>query len=270
MLALIPGMSITEAGEKSAFIQVITDEGTANVPYPYSEFAASTNWLEVRIGNSYFSERGVKIDICGKDIELRGSARYGIPTYLKYDIMGPFGKLPFMECYHGVVSLFHIFKGEFILNGNNLSMEHGVGYIEKDWGKSFPKNYLWVQCNYFGGRRISVMASVADIPILGKYFRGCICAVYIDGREYRMATYNGVRILRCDGSGLELKRGGLYLKVELKQSSPHPLFAPQMGEMHRVIHENAACRARFYFARDDEVLLDMESEKASFEYAWHQ
>ena len=79
-----------------------------------------------------------------------------------------------------------------------------------------------------------------------------------------------MRVLRCDEGGLELKRGGLYLKIELMEKAPHPLFAPMEGQMHRVIHENAACRAQFYFARDGEVLLDSESEKASFEYVWQQ
>ena len=179
MLALIPGMNVNESGEKSAFIQIVTDAGTANVPYPYSAFAASTNWLEVRVGSSYFSERGVRIDIQSENIELSGSARYGVPTYLKYDIMGPFGKLPFMECYHGVVSMFHIFKGEFELNGKKLPMESGIGYIEKDWGRSFPKNYLWVQCSYFGGRHVGVMASASCISTTGntgwRHITGCAC-----------------------------------------------------------------------------------------------
>ena len=268
MLALIPGMNITRDGEKSAFIQIITDEGTANVPYPYTEFAASPNWLEVRVGNSYFSERGVKIDIRSKDIRLRGQARYGIPTYLKYDIMGPFARLPFMECNHGIVSLYHIFRGEFELNGKKLMLDDGIGYIEKDWGRSFPQNYLWMQCNHFGKRRISIVASIAEIPVPGFRFRGCICVVYIEGREYRMATYNGVRILRYDENGLELKHGRLRLKIEMMEKIPHPLFAPTAGEMQRVIHENAACRARFYFSVNGEVLLDTESRFASFEYAW--
>ena len=36
---------------------------------------------------------------------------------------------------------------------------------------------------------------IIDIPFCGGSFQGCICAIVYGGREYRLATYRGVRIL---------------------------------------------------------------------------
>ena len=48
-------------------------------------------------------------------------------------IMGWYYKLPFMECYHGVVSLNHDLKGSLNLNNIHYHFDDGKGYIEKDW-----------------------------------------------------------------------------------------------------------------------------------------
>ncbi|QII81181.1 hypothetical protein G7057_00970 [Jeotgalibaca arthritidis] len=40
----------------------------------------------------------------------------------------------------------------------------GKGYIEKDWGRSFPKNYIWIQSNHFNDNQRSLFFSYAHIP----------------------------------------------------------------------------------------------------------
>ena len=58
-----------------------------------------------------------------------------------------------------------------------------MGYIEKDWGTSFPNKYFWLQCNDFATGNASIMISVAEIPFLGTKFTGCICSVYLNGKN---------------------------------------------------------------------------------------
>ena len=47
--------------------------------------------------------------------------------------MGWYYKVPFMECYHEVVSLNHDLIGEIKVNNRIFSFDNGKGYIEKDW-----------------------------------------------------------------------------------------------------------------------------------------
>ena len=78
--------------------------------------------------------------------------------------MGPFKYFP-MECRHGIISMRHTLEGRLKLNGKEIDFTNGLGYIEKDSGRSFPSSYVWVQANDFD-EPCSIMASVADIPFL--------------------------------------------------------------------------------------------------------
>ena len=256
-LALIPG----RAGD-GAFVQVITDDRAYNIPYPLSEYHRIGDCLSV--GGSVFSPRGLMLDIRRPGLTLTGEIIYAGLTPLRGDIMGPFRFLP-MECRHGVVSMRHALSGTVALNGGTLDFTGGVGYIETDSGRSFPAGYTWAQCNDFA-RDCSVMASVAAVPVFGRTLPGCICAVWLDGREYRLATYKGVRILRCRPGRLELEQGPYRLSVTVKPREGHRLAAPHAGTMNRVIRENLSCPARVRFAEGDRVLFEGESAHASYEW----
>ena len=187
-LALIPGRSAREA-----FIQVVVNDRAYYLPYAPEEYAADGG---MRVGASRFCRDGVQLDIRGKDLTLCGNIRYRGITPIRGDIMGPFRFFP-MECRHTVVSMHHRLEGGLIMNGRALNFTGGTGYIEGDSGRSFPSSYTWAQCNCWadGGADSSVMASAARIPFLGLRFWGCIAAVWHGGREYRLATYRGARVL---------------------------------------------------------------------------
>jgi len=265
-IAFIPGINIDDKGNKLAFIQVITNTNSYNINYPFSEFLVDKDRLEVVIGNNIFSERGVKLHIESEDISISGNIKYGELTPIKYDIMGPFAAIPCMECNHGVISLYHELNGEIIINNDIINFDGGRGYIEKDWGCSFPKSYLWIQCNDFKDDKCCIMASIADIPFMGLNFKGCVCIVHYKGEEYRFATYNGVRILDYDNKSLILKRGKCKLKIEIESEEPQKLLAPNRGEMSRTIHENTSCPASFKFYINNELLFNQSSNNCSFEY----
>ena len=144
-------------------------------------------------------------------------------------------------------------------------MTGGRGYIETDKGRSFPKTYLWTQCGF--GRRSSVMLSVADIPFLGTHFQGCICAVHCGGREYRMATYLGVRIEEYGDGKVTIRQGKMRLRVRRLEEASHDLKAPKCGVMSRTIRESPSCRVRYEFWLGGSLIFDIISEQASFEQA---
>lgn len=265
-IAFIPGINIDSDGNKSAFIQVITNTNSYNIKYLYSDFEYSKDELEIRIGKNIFSKEGIEINIKDKDLSILGKIKYDKLTPIEYDIMGPFRSMPFMECNHGIISLYHKISGNIKFNNKDIDLKNGVGYIEKDWGSSFPKEYLWIQCNYFKNHECSIMVSIADIPFMGMNFRGCICSVYYEGEEYRLATYNGVKIINCSNKSVLLKRGKYKLKINFSNNNAQSLLAPNKGSMSRRIQENAACRGRFEFYIDDELIFNLYSNNCSFEY----
>ena len=265
-IAFIPGINITKDGTKYSFIQVITKDKSYNINYDFKDFSISQDKLTIKIKDNIFSTKGVILNIRNKNIIIKGRLVYSDITPLKSDIMGPFAYFPFMECVHGVLSLNHKVNGSLFINNKEVKFIDAKGYIEKDSGKSFPKTYLWIQCNDFKIEDTSIMVSIADIPFLGFEFKGCIAVVYYKGKEYRLATYNGVKLISYDENGLIIKRGKYRLEINIKNLSPQSLLAPNGGDMIRTIYENIACSARFKFYKDKNLIFDLESSNTSFEY----
>jgi len=255
-LAIILGRSLD-----SAFILVITDCNSYHIPYSLNDYHKNEKHqaFHLRIGDSMFTHSGITVILT-----LTGEIAYTNASPIDGDIMGLFRFFP-MECRHGVVSMNHNLKGAVMLNGEQLDFTGGKGYIESDSGRSFPKWYTWVQCNAFDSDA-SIMASVAQIPFYGLRFWGCICVVWINGREYRLATYKGVKIVCCERGIIELKQGNYRLTIFVEKHEGHALPAPQSGIMSRFIRETLAIPARFRFMEGDCCLFDGASDYASYEY----
>lgn len=256
MLALIPGRS-----RDGAFVQVVTQAGTYKADFP---IAAYRKGGILKVGDSSFSPAGVELNLHTPELELTGRITYGPCTPLASDIMGPFRFFP-MACRHRVVSMSHGLFGQVHINGALWDFDGGKGYIEGDSGHSFPTQYAWVQCNDFSGTD-SVTLSIARIPFGGLRFMGCIAALWLDGREYRLATYHGAVIRSLQKDRLELEQGSLRLLVEPESTHGHTLAAPQRGAMSRIVREAPCVTARFRFWSGKTLLFDAVSAMASFEY----
>lgn len=243
-LCLIIGQS---GGER--FIQVITGEFSMKIPFTE--------------GN-YFGVNGVSLQICVSGLSLSGRIRYQELSPIQYDIMGPFRFFP-MECRHGIISMNHRLCGKVALNGKSIDFTGGKGYIEMDSGSSFPSSYAWIQANDFP-KDISIMAAVATIPFYYCTFPGCICVIMYQGREYRFATYLGVKVLCCTKKRIVLRQGRYQLDIRIHGEGGMCLHAPIRGSMTRMIRENAACPAEFIFSEGKKQIFHLYSQYASFEF----
>ncbi|WP_283608258.1 hypothetical protein [Faecalispora anaeroviscerum] len=264
-VALIPAFHTDCRGNCSASLQVITNEQALNVDFPFQVRGSSREKLPVRLGECVFSEQGIGLDVKTQDCSLRGVLRFGPLTPPACDIMGPFCCLPRMECRHTVFSLFHRVDGFLSVNGREYRFANGAGYLEGDRGVSFPKRYLWTHCAW---DKNSIMLSAADIPWGGMSFTGCIGFLYLNGKEYRIATYCGARLLYVGEDTILLRQGALKLKIQLLKSCAQSLRAPKNGGMTRMIHESAACSVRYTCFAGNKLLVDFVSDQASFENNW--
>ncbi len=136
--------------------------------------------------------------------------------------------------------------------------------MEGDRGHSFPRGYTWIQSTDFGCAA-SVMLALAEIPLAGLRFTGCIGVVWIAGVEHRFATYRGVRIREASDTAVEVRQGDMTLRVELPEAGGHRLQAPAQGSMARPIRESPAVPARFRFVKGGRTLLDSPDACTSFE-----
>lgn len=267
-LAFIPAFHIDRKGHANASLQIISRNDSWTIPFSHKDFHAAADRFSVKLGNNSFSSKGISLDISTPDLYVKGKLAYGPFTSLSSDIMGPFRFFPFMQCSHGVISLTHALTGSLNFNGWVMDFNGGIGYIEKDWGQSFPSSYLWTQCSWSckaDQTPCSIMLSIADIPFMGFHFTGCIGVVYYKGREYRLATYRGAKVLEHTDREAVIRQGDYLLHVNLLKGNSHPLQAPESGNMNRTIHESLCSHVLYQLFYRHKKICDVLSSHAGFE-----
>lgn len=259
-LAIIPGVFLGAHGiDSHAFIQVLngnTGETTYH-RFPLQEFWAARNRFDIRIGNNRFTNSQIELTLDRPSPRLVGLLRFNHltrwpVTWRSPGIMDWYAFTPFMECYHGIVSLNHDVTGLIVVDGVPLDFHGGRGYTEKDWGRAFPSAWVWMQTNHFDTPHACLTASIARIPWLGSAFRGFIIGLWHNGTLYRFATYTGAKTVRLEVTenrvvwdvtgplSINGKRvlARLQLVAHRDDQRVEPLHAPQRTAMVQRVHES--------------------------------
>jgi len=238
-IAIIPGVSMDNEGNREAFIQVLNGKNhqAEYHRFDFREFIPSPGKFEVRIGDNFFSADSLKLslpDISGK-LNFSGIVPWPKKLYSP-GIMGPYSFVPFMECCHGIISMDHVINGSLIINGKPADFTGGRGYMEKDWGHSFPSAYIWMQSNHFSRPGVSLFASAAMIPWLRGSFVGFIAALHLNNKIIIFATYNKTVLKRCfvdlHKIKLILEKKDYLLQIEAKRDKASALASPVQGFMN--------------------------------------
>lgn len=275
-LAIIPGIAMNAKGENHAFIQVLDGKACTSAyhKFPVSDFIPSKNRFYIQIGRNHFSADQLVVDLPGLSANLRFSGNIGWPKpFYSPGIMGPYSFAPFMECYHGIVSMDHQIEGEIFLAGDRIDMNAGRGYLEKDWGRSFPSAYFWMQSNHFNEVGTSFKCSVAMIPWLRKSFVGFIGGLYFNRRLYRFTTYNGTRLIRsfADHQKVEiiLENKNFRLEVFAHRDLATSLASPIHGFMNGRIEESMSARldVNVFNKKTKSVVFQQQGRNAGLEVA---
>jgi tocopherol cyclase len=199
--AVIPGVFLSDdPAQAHAFVQFLDGAtgGASYHRYPVDAFRAARRSLHVVVGGNRFTDRRIDLALDGEGRTVRGSVELGWlrPWPVRPwspGIMGPYAFVPSMECNHGVVSFDHPLTGGLTVDGRDIDLTGGRGYIEKDWGAAFPAGYVWLQSNHFATVGTSLVGSIAIIPWRRSAFPGFLVGLWHDGRLHRFATYTGAR-----------------------------------------------------------------------------
>lgn len=260
--AIIPAIHQGKNG-KTCSIQIITDTEVRKLTFSAENFCKTKKHL--LIGKNQFGQKGIRLDIDTEDLKIKGVLKFRQMSPLKYNIMGPFACVPFMECRHQVWSMRHLVNGKMIINKKKYIFSDDLGYWEGDEGYSFPYKYVWTQCFFKEG---SIMLAVADIPMFGIHFTGITGVVLWEGKEYRIATYLGAKASEIKNRTVKVVQRGLKLEAQLLEDTGYQLQAPVNGSMVRHIQESITCHAHYKFVKSGVILFDFETKTASFEYEY--
>jgi tocopherol cyclase len=282
-LAVIPGVFYArDPQECHAFIQVL-DGVSGQVSYhqyPIGEFQAAKAGFDIRIGTNHFNQSGMTLDIADSQRTLRGEIHFHDPAPIPWPvtpfspgIMGWYAWVPFMECYHGVISFDHGLDGDLRMGDQQCDFTGGRGYIEKDWGRSFPSAWIWTQTNHFKHAHTCLTASIAIIPWLGNAFPGFIVGLWHNGQLYRFATYTGAhtRVLDIgtDRVRWQIANRRYTLEITAYRAQGGLLKAPTPSGMNRRIAETLDARVSVRLSqrssRGNLILFEGEGRNAGLE-----
>lgn len=260
-LALILGISRSSRGDDDhAFIQVFDGlRGQAgHLRFGVEEFSASASRMDVSLGRCHLTDRTYSLDVDGEDGRLEG--RIVFDRFWRWPVtpwapgaMGWYAWMPFMECYHGVVSMDHGVAGQLRWNDRDYDFDGGRGYLEKDWGKAFPSSWIWMQTNHFGQSGVSLMGSIARIPWIGRDFPGFLAAFLHDDRLYRFAVYTGAKteLLRANDEQVHwvLRDRRHQLEIRAHRGESTALKGPSFEGMQRTVNESLKARIEVQLSR---------------------
>lgn len=243
--AFIPGIAMDGDGNSQGFIQVLNGKKSTSIyrRFDPSDFVPSPGKFELRILDNFFSENKIRLNLPEVKGELYFSENVKWPKrWYSPGIMGPYSFAPFMECYHGIVSMDHRISGTLRVDGEEIDFDNGRGYIEKDWGHSFPDAYVWMQSNHFSEPGVSLFISAAKIPWLRNSFTGFIAAIWIHDRLIKFTTYNGTKLTKCriDKTKVEmvLENSSYRMEINAKRGHSATLASPILGFMDGRIDES--------------------------------
>lgn len=269
VFAVIPGVSIGE--DSHAFIQIIDNRNFSKYyRFKFEDFKFSNNPFWISIDKNHFSLEGLYLETeyIKANLNFRNLKPWPVKLFSP-GAMGYFGFFNFLECYHGILSFNHLVVGNVVVNGESIDFGNGNGYIEKDWGVSFPKSWIWASSNNFKDSDASFTLSIANVPFLGSYFVGFIIGFYLNGRIYQFTTYNGARIfnLRINDNTISMRveRGKLSLDVKMIKGGGSILLAPKNGDMVGRIEESLNSKIEVTLKSDNTVLFTGSGINAGLE-----
>jgi len=274
-ISFIPGISLSEH-DSHCFIQVIIGPQAHTYYYRFdsSDFSVCDNPFQVNIRQNWFSESGCHIELDDGSFQISGTLQFEkfkpiqrnlyMPT-----IMGPFAYIRGMECNHGVISMQHQVNGTLMINQSQWDFVNQKGYLEKDWGISFPKRYIWLQGHHFEDEDVSMMLSVATIPFLTMKFEGLIGVIHIGNQEIRLATYLGGRMQKIkthdQGFDVIIKQSDYTILVYCTLLNQGELKAPTFGKMTNTIKEGLGGKITLEIIKKGELPRSYTSEHCGIE-----
>lgn len=285
--AFIVGVFLGE--DRHAFVQVLDGRTGTSWYHRFNvrKFSASRSSFDVRIGNNRFHAGGIELDLDRSDLKaehvIKGRISFGDWTpwpssFFSPGAMGVYAFVPFIECNHGLLSLDHEISGSLEMQGQRVSYEGGRGYLEKDWGSSFPKGYTWTQSNHFSEPGIAVTAAVATSPWLKLSFRGFIVGFLFEGTVHCFRSYVNAVIESLQVSEthmhLRVRNRSHRLEIKVKKSAGAVLMAPYEGKMKERVAETMSSTidlcfstlsgARLYVGTGRSACLEIQGDLQSF------
>lgn len=272
MFSIIWGYS-THNKTKHAFIQFQNNimHDSSYVSYSLDDLTWQKDPFILKIGKNELSKEGLLLDFESNGVSIKANLKFSTfdsikHSFLKPNIMGLLSYIP-NECNHAIISMHHEVSGDLQINDQSWEIQDADGYIEKDWGTGFPKEYVWVQANDW--QNSSIVFSYATVPVLGKFAKGFFLMLHHEGKEYRFSSIEGTKLtdfsVTQDSFNATIKKKNVVVTLKAKQFNPVALAAPISGEMKSRIKESLDGTLELSLEIDNQPEVKLSSQRASID-----
>lgn len=252
--------------EKShAFIQVSTQSlETFYFEYPLYELKINEEAFNFSIRNNEFSQNGIYIKENDCEVDLTFSDfTFWNRTYLNPSIMGVLAYVPFVECKHDIISPSLTVLGHANLKAETLIFDNTSGYIDKNWGRSFPKDYFWGHISNFENPSVSIQFAKAKpkwlfwkIPVYIGFLR-----LNHEIHLFKSWKKGKMTLTNVGQDEVLLQNRKFKIKIKFENGRPLNLKAPIEGKLDHLILERAGILTRVTIYKlnsigDDQILIN--------------
>lgn len=265
-MAFIPEIS-AESEEKGALtgsLQVVFADRSYYLTYNHA--VSLRRHFYVVLGKNVFTDACISVNLSVEDISINGILTFEDCGAKRFNVMGPLRFFP-MPCKHAILTMEKKVSGTLKINGKDVSFGGGTLYLEKDWGTSFPRSYMWTQCGDFDGEGVRISAAIAEMPLID--LCGCYACIEYKGKKYKLATYQGARAEVMELSGFRIRQRGLVFEgkvIHIKASGGVKLKSPINAQMTEETTEYLKCTVEYRLHRNGEEIFTIRSSRASYEF----
>jgi len=219
------------------FVQIFNqyDESCKYIKYPVNKFHYDSETDTVHINNNLLSDNILVIDEEIK-INLSISNHLYLSENKDKSAMSYLKNFP-LECFQEVIFLDSAFTGT-IKNGVEKQIS-GKSYMEKTYGYSFPKKWIWIQSSY--GEKSTFTFSTGAVPFKFLTITGFFLILKTSSMSYRFSTTNNSKIKIYNGNSfmIMITRGKYKVIIETKINNSTKLIGPiSNGLMNLTVMES--------------------------------
>ncbi|XMB67955.1 tocopherol cyclase family protein [Mycoplasmatota bacterium zrk1] len=239
-IAVIFGIT-TNKDNPHAFIQYTDSRISKYYSFSLNEVKTTNN--SVIIGENKLTKNSLILNVLDIKLNIKFlNVKTLKKNFINNSIMSFLYYLP-LECYQEVIYL----DGEYTQEGDK-----GRVYIEKTYGKKFPKEWIWIQSNSF-----PLTLASAKMPLLFNKF-GFYCLFEYEKKQYIFASYKlgKIKIMRRGNTvDINIKQGKYRLELSLKLNNTVRLLgSTNNGLMTITVNESLDSNLSVKFTKKNKLI----------------
>lgn len=179
---IIYGYATRNTEDTLGFIQILIPNKAPQIIYfNKNEISCDSEQHIVRMGENLLTTETIQIN--ANDINIRLKLMNNQVKQTFKNSMGYSYFLPNLPCYHSVLNTGHQVTGEIQQKEAGYVLNNDMGYLEKNWGTSFPESYIWLHAVDPHDSKVSMLFSLAEIKWIGKKFIKHVGHFHYDNKQ---------------------------------------------------------------------------------------